>query len=180
MIFTESRLPGAWIIDANAIGDDRGLFAVVWVGEEFSRRGLDANLAQCNLAWNRERGTLRGMHFQLAPHEQVKIVRCTRGALIDVIVDLRPSSPTYQQWDSVELTADNRRMIYVPAGFAHGYLTLQDGTEAYYHASTPYAPRHESGVRWDDPAFGIQWPVAPVVISDKDTNWPLYRTGDRD
>ena len=173
MTFTESRLPGAWIIDPRVIGDARGVFAVVWVAEEFTRRGLDASLSQCNLAWNRDRGTLRGMHFQIAPHEQVKVVRCTRGALLDVIVDLRPESPTYRRWDSVELTADNRRMIYVPGGFAHGYLTLADETEAYYHASTPYAPEFESGVRWDDPVFGIAWPAQPTVISAKDLGWPL-------
>ena len=175
MTFTESVLTGAWIIDAQTRGDDRGVFAEIWVAKEFERRQLDTALAQCNLAWNRERGTLRGMHFQIAPHEQVKLVRCTRGALLDVVVDLRPGSPTYRRWDSVELTADNRRMIYVPGGFAHGYLTLADGTEAYYHASTPYAPTHESGVRWDDPAFSIEWPFEPVVISDKDRGWPLQR-----
>jgi dTDP-4-dehydrorhamnose 3,5-epimerase len=173
MTFTECRLPGAWIIDAKTIHDDRGCFAVVWVADEFERRGLDTSLAQCNLAWNRQRGTLRGLHFQVAPFEQVKVVRCTRGALLDVIVDLRPGSPTYCQSDSAELTADNHRMIYVPGGFAHGYLTLLDDTEAYYQASTPYAPGHESGVRWDDPAFGIEWPFEPVVISEKDRRWAL-------
>ena len=173
MTFTESRLAGAWIIDAKTISDDRGGFAVVWVADEFARRGLDTSLAQCNLAWNNRRGTLRGMHFQVPPHEQVKVVRCTRGALVDVIVDLRPGSPTFRLWDAVELTADNHRLIYVPAGFAHGYLTLVDNTEAYYHASTPYAPKHESGVRWDDPAIGIQWPFEPASISDKDRVWPL-------
>jgi dTDP-4-dehydrorhamnose 3,5-epimerase len=175
MTFTETRLTGAWIIDADTRGDDRGVFAEIWVAKEFERRQLDTRLAQCNLAWNRERGTLRGMHFQVAPHQQVKIVRCTRGALLDVIVDLRPDSPTYRRWDSVELTADNRRMMYVPGGFAHGYLTLADGTEAYYHASMPYAPAHESGVRWDDPAFGIEWPFEPIVISEKDQRWALLR-----
>lgn len=173
MQFTESRLPGAWIIEPTAFRDPRGLFAVMWVAEELTRRGLDVSLAQCNLAWNSQRGTLRGLHFQIAPFEQVKIVRCTRGALLDVIVDLRPTSSTYRRWDAVELTADNRRMIYVPTGFAHGYLTLADDTEAYYHASTPYAPHHESGARWDDPAFGIAWPFEPAVISDKDRDWPL-------
>jgi dTDP-4-dehydrorhamnose 3,5-epimerase len=176
MTFTESRLAGAWIIEPKVIHDARGLFAVTWKDEEFARRGLDTRLSQCNLSWNASRGTLRGMHFQVPPFEQVKIVRCTRGALLDVIVDLRPGSSTYRQWDAVELTADNHRMIYVPAGFAHGYLTLEDGTEAYYHASTPYAPTHESGVRWDDPAFGIELPFEPTSISEKDRAWPLIGT----
>lgn len=173
MTFTESRLPGAWIIDAKTIADDRGGFAVVWAADQLASHGLDVSLSQCNLAWNRRRGTLRGMHFQVSPHEQVKIVRCSRGALLDVIVDLRSGSATFRQWEAVELTADNRRQLYVPGGFAHGYLTLADDTEVYYHASTPYAPKHESGLRWDDPAIGIEWPFEPLVISDKDRGWPL-------
>jgi dTDP-4-dehydrorhamnose 3,5-epimerase len=173
MTFTESRLAGAWIIDADTRTDDRGVFAEIWVAREFENRGLDTTLAQCNLAWNAQRGTLRGMHFQLAPFEQVKVIRCTRGSLYDVFVDLRPDSATFRQWECVELTADNRRMLYVPAGFAHGYLTLVDGTEAYYHASTPYARAHESGVRWDDPAIGIEWPFEPTSISEKDRSWEL-------
>lgn len=174
MKFTESRIPGAWIIDVTAIHDSRGLFAMTWLPEEFRAHGIDPALAQCNLAFNHQRGTLRGMHFQLAPHAQAKVIRCTRGALLDVIVDLRPGSPAYCQWDDVELTADNRRMLYMPPGIAHGYLTLADETEAYYHASAPWAPTAESGVRWNDPAFGIGWPSAPLVISDKDARWPDY------
>jgi dTDP-4-dehydrorhamnose 3,5-epimerase len=173
MKFTESRIPGAWIIDVSEIHDDRGLFAVTWQPGEFTKRGLDAALAQCNLAFNHKRGTLRGMHFQAAPHEQVKIIRCTRGSLLDVIVDLRPDSPAYRQWDAVELSADNRRMFYMPKGVAHGYITLVDDTEAYYHASAPWVPAAESGVRWDDPALNIQWPMAPAVVSDRDRQWPL-------
>ena len=173
MTFTESRIPGAWIIDVSEIHDDRGFFAMTWLPGEFTKRGLDPSLAQCNLAFNHKRGTLRGMHFQKAPHEQVKIIRCTRGALLDVIVDLRPDSPTYRRWEAVELSADNRRMFYMPKGIAHGYLTLTDAAEAYYHASAPWAPQAESGVRWNDPAFGIKWPFEPAVISEKDANWPL-------
>ena len=173
MKFTESRVPGAWIIDPSEVHDDRGFFAMTWLPGEFTKRGLDPALAQCNLAWNHTRGTLRGMHFQSAPYEQVKIIRCTRGALLDVIVDLRPDSPAYRQWEAVELSADNRRMFYMPKGIAHGYITLTDGVEAYYHASTPRAPKAESGVRWNDPAFKIKWPFEPVVISEKDANWPL-------
>ena len=175
MTFTESRIPGAWVIDVTEIHDDRGCFAMTWLPGEFSRRGLDPSLAQCNLAFNHKRGTLRGMHFQAAPHEQVKIIRCTRGALLDVIVDLRPESPAYRQWEAVELSADNRRMFYMPKGIAHGYLTLTDAAEAYYHASMPWAPQAESGVRWNDPAFGIKWPFEPVVISEKDAKWPLLK-----
>ena len=173
MRFTPSRIPGAWVIDIEPIPDHRGFFAMTWLPGELRRHGIDPALAQCNLAFNHKRGTLRGMHFQRAPHAQAKIVRATRGSLLDVIVDLRPESPAYRQWDSVELTADNHRMLYVPEGVAHGYLTLTDDVEAYYHASTPWEPKAESGVRWDDPAFGIRWPFAPVVISEKDRNWPL-------
>lgn len=175
MKFTASRIPGAWVIDITAIHDHRGFFAMTWVPGEFRQRGIEPALAQCNLAYNHKRGTLRGMHFQAAPHAQAKIIRCTRGALLDVIVDLRPESPTYCQSDAVELTADNRRMLYMPEGIAHGYLTLTDDVEAYYHASTPWHPAAESGVRWDDPAFAIAWPFAPVLISDKDAAWPDHR-----
>jgi dTDP-4-dehydrorhamnose 3,5-epimerase len=173
MQFTASRIPGAWVIDISPIRDERGFFAMTWLPDELRERGMNPALAQCNLAFNHTRGTLRGMHFQKAPHAQAKIVRATRGALLDVIVDLREDSPTFKQWDAVELTADNRRMLYMPEGIAHGYLTLTDDVEAYYHASTPWAPQAESGVRWNDPAFGITWPFEPVVISEKDANWPL-------
>jgi dTDP-4-dehydrorhamnose 3,5-epimerase len=173
MRFTPSRIAGAWVIDIEPIHDHRGFFATTWLPEQLRRHGIEPRLAQCNLAFNHKRGTLRGMHFQKAPHAQAKIIRVTRGAVLDVIVDLREDSPTYRQWDSVELSADNRRMFYMPAGVAHGYLTLTDDVEAYYHASTPWAPQAESGVRWNDPAFGIRWPFEPVVISEKDRTWPL-------
>ncbi len=173
MIYTPARIHGAWVMDIEPITDARGFFAMTWLPDELRERGMNPELAQCNLAFNHQRGTLRGMHFQKAPHAQAKIVRATRGALLDVIVDLREDSPTYRQWDAVELTADNRRMLYMPEGIAHGYLTLLDGTEAYYHASAPWAPQSESGVRWNDPAFGIEWPFPPTVISGKDANWPL-------
>ena len=173
MQFTRSRIPGAWVIDISPIRDERGFFATTWLPEEFRKHGIEPLLAQCNLAFNHNRGTLRGMHFQRSPHAQAKIVRATRGALLDVIVDLRHDSPTCRQWDAVELTADNHRMLYMPEGVAHGYLTLSNDVEAYYHASAPWAPQAESGVRWNDPAFGIRWPFEPVVISEKDANWPL-------
>ena len=174
MKFTESRIPGAWIIDIAAIHDDRGFFAMTWLPDAFRERGIEPALAQCNLAFNHRRGTLRGMHFQKAPSAQAKIIRCTRGALLDVMVDLRLESPTYCQWESVELTADNRRMLYMPEGIAHGYLTLTDDVEAYYHASRSWEPKAEAGVRWDDPVFGIAWPFAPVLISARDASWPDY------
>jgi len=176
MIYTPSRIPGAWVIDITRISDARGFFAMTWLPDEMRERGMNPSLAQCNLAFNTRRGTLRGMHFQKAPHAQAKIVRCTRGALLDVVVDLRPDSPTFKQWDGIELTADNRRMLYMPEGIAHGYITLVDDTEAYYHASSPWVREAESGVRWNDPAFAIQWPMPPSVISEKDQGWPLFRS----
>jgi dTDP-4-dehydrorhamnose 3,5-epimerase len=173
MQFTASRIPGAWVIDITPIHDRRGFFAMTWSPEELREHGIDPAMAQCNLAFNHLRGTLRGMHFQTAPHGQAKIVRATRGALLDVIVDLRPDSPTWRQWQSFELTADNHRMLYIPAGLAHGYLTLTDAAEMFYQVSSPWAPQAEAGVRWNDPAFGIKWPFEPTVISEKDQTWPL-------
>ena len=173
MRFTPSRIAGAWVIDIEPIHDQRGFFATTWLPEELRKHGIEPAVAQCNLAFNHKRGTLRGLHFQTAPHAQAKIVRATRGVLVDVIVDLRPDSPTWRQWESFELTADNRRMLYIPAGLAHGYLTLTDDAEMFYQASSPWAPQSEAGVRWNDPAFGIRWPFEPVVISEKDRTWPL-------
>ena len=175
MQFTPSRIPGAWIIDITPIHDSRGFFAMTWLPADLRERGMNPALVQCNLAFNHKRGTLRGMHFQAAPHAQAKIVRATRGALLDVIVDLRPDSPTFTQWDAVELTADNRRMFYMPEGVAHGYITLADDTEASYQVSSPWVKASEGGVRWNDPIFRIQWPFEPVVISDRDANWPDFQ-----
>lgn len=173
MTFHESKIAGAWIIEIAPIRDARGFFAMTWLPDQLAAHGMNPALVQCNLAFNVKRGTLRGMHFQRAPHAQAKMIRATRGALLDVIVDLREDSLTYRQWDAVELTADNHRMLYMPEGIAHGYLTLEDDTEAYYHVSAPWVPAAESGVRWDDPAFAIQWPFEPTIISDKDRGWPL-------
>jgi dTDP-4-dehydrorhamnose 3,5-epimerase len=173
MVFQETSIPGAWIIDINAIHDRRGFFAMTWLPGELETRGMNPALAQCNLAFNHARGTLRGMHFQTAPHAQAKVIRTTRGSLLDVIIDLREDSPAFLKWVAVELSADNHRMLYMPEGIAHGYLTLEDNTEAYYHASAPWAPASEAGVRWNDPAFAVEWPFEPVVISDKDAAWPL-------
>jgi dTDP-4-dehydrorhamnose 3,5-epimerase len=177
VIFTETELPGAFVIDIEPREDERGFFARAWCEREFAEHGLSTRIAQCSLAYNDRKSTLRGMHFQAAPRAEVKIVRCTRGAIYDVVVDLRPRSPTFKRWAAVELSAENRRMLYVPEGIAHGYQTLEDGTETYYLISEPYAPGFEGGVRWDDPAFGILWPEATVrIISDKDRSWPDYRS----
>lgn len=172
MIFAETDLAGAFIIDLEQLEDERGFFARAWCQSEFSEHGLQTRVVQCNLSYNRRRGTLRGMHFQVAPSEEAKLIRCTRGAFYDVIIDIRPHSPTYMKWVGVELTADNRRMLYVPEGFAHGYQTLQDDTEAFYQVSEFYTPEAERGIRWNDPRFGIQWPpVGERIISEKDANW---------
>ena len=175
MIFTPTPIAGAYLVELEKRGDERGFFARLFCEKEFAAHGLVTHFVQVNNSLSATRGTLRGMHFQKAPHAQAKIVRATRGALLDVIVDLRADSPTFKKWDAVELSADNRRMLYVPEGIAHGYMTLTDGTEAYYHASSPWVKEAESGVRWDDPAFAIEWPFPPTVISDKDTAWPLFR-----
>lgn len=174
MLFTETRLSGAFVIDIAPIRDERGFFARTWAPEEFQKRGLDPTLAQCNASWNDKKGTLRGMHFQKEPFGEVKIVRCTAGAMLDVIVDLRKASPTYCQWTSVELSAANHRALYIPRGIAHGFITLTDDAEVYYHVSAPFSPPHATGVRWNDPAFNITWPFAPTVISEKDRVWPDF------
>ena len=173
-MFTETELPGAYIIDLETIGDERGFFARAWDAKESAERGLETRVAQANCAFNARKGTLRGMHLQRPPHEEGKFVRCTRGAFFDAIVDLRPGSETFKRWTGVELTAENRRMFYVPPGFAHGYETLEDDTEALYLVTEFYAPGAETGVRWDDPAFGIEWPIEPTLISDKDRSWPDF------
>ena len=176
MIFTETELPGAWIIELERLEDSRGFFARAWDENEFAERGLETRVVQCNVSWNAKAGTTRGMHFQRSPHAEVKIVRATRGAIWDAIVDLRADSPTYGRWTAVELTAENRRALYIPAGFAHGYQTLVDDTETYYQVSAYYAPEAEGGIRWDDPAVGIEWPHidGERAISDKDRGWPDF------
>jgi len=178
VIFTETPIPGAFEIALEERADDRGFFARVWCANEFAAHGLDTRLVQINLSFNHRAGTLRGMHFQRAPHEEAKCVRCTQGAIYDVVVDLRPSSPTFKRWHAVELTAANRLMLYVPKGCAHGYQTLEPDTETFYLVSEFYAPGSEGGVRWDDPAFGIEWPDAPErFMSPKDAVWPDFAAG---
>ncbi len=174
MIFTETELKGAYIIDIEKREDPRGFFARAWCQKEFESQNLISRLAQANISFNKKRGTLRGMHYQVAPYEETKLVRCTRGAICDVIIDLRPDSPTYKQWIGVELTENNYKMLYVPENFGHGFLTLEDNAEVAYQVSQFYSPAAERGARYNDPAFGIKWPIDIQVISDKDKSWPDY------
>ena len=174
MLFTPSPLSGAYIIGLEPHTDERGFFARAWCQKEFSDRGLNPLLVQCNISFNERRGTLRGMHLQTEPFAETKLVRCTRGAIWDAIVDLRTESPTYLKHFAVELSAQNRQMLYVPENFAHGFITLEDETEIFYQMSELYAPDHAVGYRFDDPAFGIQWPVPVTVISERDRTYPDY------
>ena len=168
MIFTETPLKGAFIIDIEPRRDERGFFARAFCQNEFRQHGLKPVIAQANLAWNDRKGTLRGMHFQFPPKAETKIVRCARGAILDIIVDLRPESPTYLEHVSVELNEDNRRALYVPERFGHGYQCLADRTETTYHVGEFYSPQDESGLRHDDPRLGLTWPLPVSVISPKD------------
>lgn len=171
----ETELKGAFVIEPEKLEDERGFFARTWDRREFEARGLDPQLAQCSVSFNKNKGTLRGMHYQAAPDEEAKLVRCTEGAIYDVIIDLRPDSPTFKRWVAAELAADNMRMLYVPKGFAHGFQTLQDDTEVFYQISEFYAPESARGIRWNDPAFDIQWPPAGErVISARDQQLPDF------
>lgn len=174
MIFIETELAGAYIIDLERREDDRGFFARTWCQQEFEAHGLVARIVQANTSYNKLKGTLRGMHYQRAPYAETKLVRAARGAIYDVIVDLRPASPTYRRWIGVELTADNRRALFVPEGFAHGFQTLEDNTDVSYQVSAFYTPGAEGGARHNDPAFDIVWPLPVSVISEKDATWPDY------
>lgn len=172
MKFTETKLKDAFIITPDLIEDERGCFARTFCRFEFEEHGLNSNLVQCNISFNKTKGTLRGMHYQAAPHAEVKLVRCTAGTIYDVIVDMRQESPTFRQWLAVELSGKNRQLLYVPEGFAHGYQTLEAQTEVFYQVSVSYHPASERGVRWNDPAFGIRWPLPVRVISKKDSSYP--------
>lgn len=172
--FRETPLPGAWVIDPERIEDERGFFARSWCRQEWIERGLNPALVQCNITWNHRRGTLRGLHWQEEPHAEAKLVRCTRGSIYDVIVDLRPKSPTWKQWFAIELSAFNHTMLYIPEGFAHGLQTLQNESEVFYQMSEEYHPECARGVRWNDPAFGIQWPIAERIIAARDEAFPDY------
>ena len=172
MIFLECELPGAYLIDLEPNTDERGFFARAYCADEFAQRGLGPELRQCSLSFNTRKGTLRGMHFQAAPHEEHKLVRCTAGAIFDVIVDLRPTSASYRRWFGVELTARNRRSLFIPPGFAHGFMTLSDDSELYYMISVAHSPQASRGIRWNDPAVAIQWPQPPSVMSPRDAAFP--------
>lgn len=176
MRFEQSPLPGAFVVDLDRKDDERGFFARTFCRDEFAEHGLVADYPQSSVSFNKRKGTLRGMHFQKKPHEEAKIVRCTMGAIYDVIVDLRPGSPTQTRWFGIELSAANRRALYVPKGFAHGFITLADESEVLYQISTQFHPESAAGVRWNDPAFTIEWPVEALVMSGRDRSYPDYQT----
>jgi len=174
VIFTETKLKGAFILKLEKLADERGFFARTWCQREFKAHGLNPRLVQCSISYNKSKGTLRGIHYQTAPYEEAKLVRCTLGAIYDVIIDLRPKSPTFTKYVAEILTAQNHKMLYVPEGFAHGFLTLEDNTEVFYQISEFYSAEHAKGVRWNDPAFGIEWPLAPSTMSDRDRSCPDF------
>lgn len=174
MHFIETELKDAFIIEPEPIEDERGFFARIFCEEEFKKRGINFKIVQCNISFNKKKGIIRGMHYQIPPYEEAKIVYCIRGAIYDVIIDLRSNSPTYKKWIAVELSAENRRMLYIPKGFAHGFQTLKDNTELFYLMSEFYHPEYAQGIRWDDPAFRIKWPLKRVIIKERDKNFPDF------
>ena len=174
MIFQETKLKGAFVIEPERIEDERGFFATNWSQREFAAQGLNATFVESNASLSLKKGTLRGMHFQSAPHAQAKLVRCTQGAIYDAIIDLRADSPTFKEWVAVELTAANGHLLYVPEGFAHGFQTLAPNTEVFYLVSACYAPESAGGVRWNDPAFAIQWPEDSLTIIQRDRDYPDF------
>jgi len=174
--FRETKLKGAFVIEPEKFEDDRGFLARSFSQREFENHGLNARMVECNISFSSKRHTVRGMHFQNPPHAQAKLIRCTKGSIYDVIVDLRPKSSTFKQWIGEELTVENRRLLYVPEGFAHGFQTLEENTEVFYQISNFYAPGSEGGVRWNDPAFGIMWPATDgVTINERDRNYPDFK-----
>jgi len=174
MIFCETKLKGAFFIEIEPIEDERGFFARSFCVREFSGRGLNPRIVQTNISFNKKKGTIRGMHYQAAPHAEAKVVLCLKGAIYDVIIDLRPESLTYKQWISEELSAENHKMLYIPEGFAHGFQTLEDNNEVFYLMSEFYHPESARGVRFDDPIFGIKWPLEHSTVSEKDRAYPLF------
>lgn len=180
MVFTETRLRGAFIIEPELLEDERGFFARSFCRREFEAYSLNPNLVQCSISYNKKKGTLRSLHYQVPPYEEAKLVHCTRGAIYDVIIDLQPASSTFKQWVAVELTADNHRMLYIPAGFAHGFQTLEDNTEVFYQMSEFYHPECVRGVRWNDAAFGIEWPIKEKAVSPGDDLWKWWKADAED
>jgi len=174
LIFTETKLRGAFLIELEKHADGRGFFARTFCQEAFEAHGLNWRVVQCNVSFSRRKGTLRGMHFQIAPFAEAKLVRCTSGSIHDVIIDLRPASPTFRQHFAVELSAENRKMLYIPEEFAHGFQTLKDDTEVFYQMSQSYSAEHARGVRWNDSAFGIDWPAGVRTIIERDQNYPDF------
>jgi dTDP-4-dehydrorhamnose 3,5-epimerase len=175
MRFNPTNLAGAYVIGPEPASDERGFFARTWCQNEFADKGLNPNLVQCNISYNKARGTLRGMHYQKAPHAEAKLIRCAQGAVYDVIIDLRSDSNTFTQWFGVELTAENRKALYVPEGFAHGFISLKDDTEVLYQMSEFFHAESTNGLRWDDPVFAIQWPIDVKVISERDQNYQDFK-----
>jgi dTDP-4-dehydrorhamnose 3,5-epimerase len=176
MIFLETELKGAYIIELEKHMDERGFFARSFCVREFEQQGLNPRIVQCNISFNHAKGTLRGMHYQKAPFGEAKLVRCTRGAIYDVIIDLRPESPTFKVSFGIRLDRDNRRMLYIPEGVAHGFLTLEDDSEIFYQMSEFYSPQHAAGFRWNDASFGIRWPSEATVISERDRTYPDFES----
>jgi dTDP-4-dehydrorhamnose 3,5-epimerase len=175
LIFTPTRLEGAFVVEPEKLEDERGFFARTWCTREFEAHGLNSRMVQCSISSNKMKGTLRGIHYQTAPYQEAKLVRCTAGGIYDVIIDLRPKSPTYEKYAAAVLTADNHKMLYVPEGFAHGFLTLEDNSEVFYQMSEFYAPVYSKGVRWNDPLFGIEWPMPPRAMSERDRSYPDFK-----
>lgn len=175
MKFVPTDLAGAYVIEPERMEDDRGFFARTFCHDEFASHGLRAAFVQCNVSFNTRKGTLRGLHFQEKPHEEAKLVRCTRGAIYDVIVDIRRASPTFRRWAAFELTAESRKMLYVPEGIAHGFQTLEENCEVFYQISEMYHPHLARGVRWNDPAFAIRWPIADPTVSARDAQYPDFK-----
>jgi dTDP-4-dehydrorhamnose 3,5-epimerase len=179
MKFRETPIAGTWLLQLEVAADERGSFARAWCADEFSSRGLNPTIAQCNVSFNAKRGTLRGLHFQRQPHEEAKLVRCTAGAIFDVVVDVRRNSPTYDKWFGARLTAENRDMLYVPEGCAHGFQTLSDNAELFYLMSHPYHPECAAGILWSDPSLDIRWPSRDPILSARDASHPVLADLDR-
>ncbi len=174
MIFTETKLKGAFIIEIQKLEDERGFFGRAWCQKEFEAHGLNPNMCQINTSYTKKKGTIRGLHYQIDPYQEAKFIRCTRGRIFDIMIDLRPDSPTFMQWIGNELSSDGYKMVYVPENFAHGILSLEDNSEVYYPVTQFYTPGAERGIRWNDPAFDIKWPIEVEIVSEKDNSHPDF------